>query len=134
VHFPRLSFENIIIPMASPTKFPSSAATERIQSLANHLKDSLNPADDLQKAKMTTDYTFKGWIGVDKHSADGKMVWKEFTPKSWTEKDVDIRVTHCGICASDLHTLRSGWVSHEIFSLAGVTDDISRVPLFIHAV
>jgi hypothetical protein len=32
----------------------ASAATERILSLTNHLKDSLDPADDIQKAKMST--------------------------------------------------------------------------------
>lgn len=38
------------------------------------------------------------------------MVWREFQPKAWEETDVDIKVTHSGICGSDLHTLRSGWV------------------------
>ena len=38
------------------------------------------------------------------------MIWTEFTPKTWEETDVDIKVTHSGICGTDLHTLRSGWV------------------------
>ena len=58
---------------------------------------------------MSTDYKFEGWLGLDKHSAEGKMQWKEFEPKTWTESDVDIKITHCGICGSDIHTLRSGW-------------------------
>ena len=53
-------------------------------------------------------YTFRGWQGLDKSSAQGKMVWRDFQPKKWEETDVDIKVTHCGICGSDLHTLRSG--------------------------
>ncbi|KAK4163055.1 hypothetical protein QBC43DRAFT_214010 [Cladorrhinum sp. PSN259] len=57
-----------------------------------------------------TDYKFEGWLGFDASSADGKMVWGEFEPKPWEETDVDIKITHCGICGSDLHTLRSGWV------------------------
>ncbi|KAK3990796.1 chaperonin 10-like protein [Cladorrhinum sp. PSN332] len=69
-----------------------------------------------------TDYKFEGWLGLDASSADGKMVWGEFEPKPWEETDVDIKITHCGICGSDLHTLRSGWgptlypccVGHEI--------------------
>ncbi|RAH54259.1 hypothetical protein BO85DRAFT_452620 [Aspergillus piperis CBS 112811] len=61
---------------------------------------------------MAQDYKFEGWMGLDKDSADGKMVWQEFEPKPWEETDVDIKITHCGICGSDLHTLRSGWVSH----------------------
>lgn len=58
----------------------------------------------------STDYKFEGWMGLDKEAGEGKMVWKEFEPKEWEETDVDIRVTHCGICGTDLHTLRSGWV------------------------
>jgi alcohol dehydrogenase (NADP+) len=56
------------------------------------------------------DYKFEGWMGLDASSAEGKMVWSEFQPKAWEETDVDIKVTHCGVCGSDLHTLRSGWV------------------------
>lgn len=57
-----------------------------------------------------TDYKFEGWLGLDKNAAEGNMVWKEFTPKAWEETDIDIKITHSGICGSDLHTLRSGWV------------------------
>jgi alcohol dehydrogenase (NADP+) len=56
-------------------------------------------------------YKFEGWRALDASSADGKMVWTEFQPKKWEETDIDIRVTHCGICGTDLHTLRNGWVS-----------------------
>ncbi|KAE8386376.1 chaperonin 10-like protein [Aspergillus alliaceus] len=72
------------------------------------------------------DYKFAGWIGLAPETADGKMVWQEFEPKEWEETDIDIKVTHCGICGSDLHTLRSGWgptkypccVGHEIIGIA----------------
>ncbi|XTI96106.1 chaperonin 10-like protein [Cenococcum geophilum] len=45
-----------------------------------------------------------------------------YTYLHFTATDVDIRVTHCGICGSDIYTLRSGWaptkysvcVGHEI--------------------
>lgn len=56
------------------------------------------------------DYKFEGWLAEDASAANGSMKWKEFEPKEWEETDVDIKVTHCGICGSDLHTLRSGWV------------------------
>lgn len=56
------------------------------------------------------EYKFEGWLGLDADSANGKLVWGEFEPKPWEETDVDIKVSHCGICGSDLHTLRSGWV------------------------
>ncbi|KAF5712264.1 NADP-dependent alcohol dehydrogenase 6 [Fusarium mundagurra] len=75
---------------------------------------------------MTTDYKFEGWMGEDEKSAEGNMVWQEYEPKKWEETDIDIRITHCGICGSDLHVLRSGWrqapypvvVGHEIVGVA----------------
>lgn len=80
----------------------SSSASRRAQSIAGHLQ--------APQPVKTTDYKFEGWLGLDKTAAAGKMVWGEFEPKSWTEDDVDIKVSHCGICGSDIHTLRSGWV------------------------
>jgi D-arabinose 1-dehydrogenase-like Zn-dependent alcohol dehydrogenase len=56
-----------------------------------------------------TDYKFEGWLGKGPESVQGKMEWGAFTPKTWTENDVDIKITHCGVCGSDLHTLKSGW-------------------------
>lgn len=58
---------------------------------------------------MATDTKFEGWLGKDKESVKGKMEWGQFEPKKWTEDDVDIEVSHCGICGSDLHMLSSGW-------------------------
>ncbi|KAL1855548.1 hypothetical protein Plec18167_004109 [Paecilomyces lecythidis] len=74
---------------------------------------------------MSTDYQFQGWLGQDKDSI-GNLKWGTFEPKPWEETDVDIKITHCGICGSDLHTLRSGWgptlypciVGHEIVGTA----------------
>ncbi|THW77327.1 putative zinc-binding alcohol dehydrogenase [Aureobasidium pullulans] len=73
-----------------------------------------------------TDYKFEGWLGHDAESVKGNMKWGEFEPKQWSEDDVDIKVSHCGICGSDLHTLKSGWgetpypccVGHEIVGKA----------------
>jgi D-arabinose 1-dehydrogenase-like Zn-dependent alcohol dehydrogenase len=59
---------------------------------------------------MSTDYKFEGWLGLDQSAAEGNMKWAEFEPKPWEETDVDIKISHCGICGSDIHTLRSGWV------------------------
>ncbi|KAK8062661.1 zinc-binding alcohol dehydrogenase [Apiospora hydei] len=71
---------------------------------------------------MPQNYKFEGWLGHDASSAEGNMVWSEFEPKRWEETDIDIRITHAGMCGSDLHTLSSGWypapypiiVGHEI--------------------
>lgn len=70
-----------------------------------------------------TDYKFTGWLGLDKDSVNGKMVWKEFEPKPWEETDVDIKISHCGICGSDMHTLRSGWVrlSYSTLYISNIT-------------
>lgn len=73
-----------------------------------------------------TGYKFQGWLALDQESVNGKMGWQTFEPKTWEETDVDIKVTHCGICGSDIHTLRSGWgptlypccVGHEIVGTA----------------
>ena len=59
---------------------------------------------------QSTDYKFQGWTGLDAGAAEGNMKWQSYEPKNWEETDVDIKVTHCGICGSDLHTLRSGWM------------------------
>merc|ERR1712000_200599 len=56
-----------------------------------------------------TNYEFKGWVGEDPSAAKGNMQWKTFEPKPWEETDVDIKITHSGICGSDLHTISSGW-------------------------
>ncbi|KAJ3212271.1 hypothetical protein HDU67_003932 [Dinochytrium kinnereticum] len=45
-----------------------------------------------------------------------------YTPRPLGSKDVEIEISHCGICGSDIHTLDSGWgptaypcvVGHEI--------------------
>ncbi|GAB7366231.1 hypothetical protein MBLNU230_g7789t1 [Neophaeotheca triangularis] len=76
----------------------------------------------------TQNYKFAGWMGLDKDSVKGNMVWQDFPQdfKPFEETDVDIQITHCGICGSDTHTLSSGWgptpypccVGHEIVGKA----------------
>ncbi|KAK4502367.1 hypothetical protein PRZ48_005792 [Zasmidium cellare] len=75
---------------------------------------------------MASDSAFEGWCGLAPDSADGKMVWQGYEPKPWEEDDVDIEISHCGVCGSDMHVLRSGWgptdypvvVGHEIVGKA----------------
>lgn len=75
---------------------------------------------------MSANDTFEGWCGLDPSAAEGNMKWQSFTPKPFEATDVDIQISHCGICGSDLHTLRSGWgatpypcvVGHEIVGRA----------------
>ncbi|KAL3480497.1 GroES-like protein [Aspergillus californicus] len=58
---------------------------------------------------MSIDYIFQGWLGHDTDSANGKMVWGEYELKPFEPTDIDLKVTHCGVCGSDMHHLRSGW-------------------------
>jgi alcohol dehydrogenase (NADP+) len=75
---------------------------------------------------MAAEPQFNGWLGHDSTAVDGNMTWGPYTPKPFTESDVDIAISHCGVCGSDIHTLRSGWfptpypcvVGHEIVGRA----------------
>ncbi|ODQ70217.1 hypothetical protein LIPSTDRAFT_6303 [Lipomyces starkeyi NRRL Y-11557] len=75
---------------------------------------------------MASESKFVGWLAYDESSVAGNMKWGVFEPKPFTEDDVDIEITHSGICGSDIHTLRSGWgptmypcvVGHEIVGKA----------------
>ena len=49
-------------------------------------------------------------MGLDKDSATGKMVYQAFAPKTWTANDIDVQITHCGICASDIRTSSKRYV------------------------
>ncbi|KAF8477231.1 zinc-binding dehydrogenase [Kalaharituber pfeilii] len=78
-------------------------------------------------ATAATDYRFVGWMGHDPDCIRNQaLVQEEFKPKPFTEDDVDIKASHCGVCGSDVHTLRSGWgktiypmcVGHEIIGTA----------------
>ncbi|RAL59370.1 hypothetical protein DID88_006860 [Monilinia fructigena] len=58
---------------------------------------------------INSDVTFKGWMAFDKNAINDGLKLTQFQPKEWEETDIDVKVTHCGLCASDVHTLRSGW-------------------------
>ncbi|KAL4796605.1 chaperonin 10-like protein [Aspergillus venezuelensis] len=60
------------------------------------------------------------------------MYWGVFESKTWTEDDVDIEVTHCGICGSDIHMLRSGWCPtdyryHEFVDTVGRRQECPKI-------
>ncbi|KAI8095683.1 chaperonin 10-like protein [Thamnidium elegans] len=72
---------------------------------------------------MSAPTTFNGWVGEAK---DAPLVWKEMPLRAVDDYSVDMDVTHCGICGSDVHTLDSSWgpskypcvVGHEIAGVA----------------
>ncbi|KAL4945931.1 hypothetical protein BDV06DRAFT_174191 [Aspergillus oleicola] len=67
--------------------------------------------------------TFTGWVS---HDPKSPLIHSQFTPKPFTPSDIEITITHCGICGTDIHTIRSGWapadypcvVGHEIIGFA----------------
>jgi alcohol dehydrogenase (NADP+) len=71
---------------------------------------------------MTQDYSFEGWVAKDPSSIEGNMQWEEYQPKPFGTDDIDVKISHCGVCASDMSHLQSGWkpadypivVGHEI--------------------
>ncbi|KAI0745032.1 GroES-like protein [Earliella scabrosa] len=64
---------------------------------------------------------FKGYALTDPSKWNDLKV-TEFKPKTFAPEDVEIAITHCGVCGSDVHTLTQGWgesklplvVGHEI--------------------
>ncbi|KAF2199400.1 cinnamyl alcohol dehydrogenase [Delitschia confertaspora ATCC 74209] len=81
---------------------------------------------------------FKGWLAQGPSSIKGELTWSPFEPIPFTSNSVDIAISHCGICGSDIHTLSSGWgpthypacVGHEIIGqVVRVGDAVTRVKL-----
>ncbi|KAI1318328.1 hypothetical protein EDD11_006841 [Mortierella claussenii] len=60
-------------------------------------------AADIQVSKDTS-VSFKGW------ATTGNPILKEFTyhPRPLGPKDVEIEISHCGICGTDIHTITGG--------------------------
>jgi hypothetical protein len=47
-----------------------------------------------------TEYKFSGWMGLDNESYKGQLVEGEYEVKPFEENDVDIKISHCGICGT----------------------------------
>ncbi|KAI8605037.1 putative quinone oxidoreductase [Dissophora ornata] len=52
-----------------------------------------------------TSVSFNGWAST------GNTILKKFSyhPRPIGPKDVEIEISHCGICGSDIHTITGGW-------------------------
>ncbi|KAL4869689.1 hypothetical protein BDV12DRAFT_185012 [Aspergillus spectabilis] len=74
-------------------------------------------------ANLKMPESFTGWVA---HDPKSPLTYSQYTPKPFEKTDIEIRITHCGICGSDIHTIRSGWapsdypcvVGHEIIGIA----------------
>ncbi|PCH43599.1 GroES-like protein [Wolfiporia cocos MD-104 SS10] len=70
---------------------------------------------------MSPTLEFKGYALTDRKQWSDLTV-TEIKPKTFQPDDVEIAITHCGVCGSDVHTLTQGWgesklplvVGHEI--------------------
>ncbi|KAF8927283.1 chaperonin 10-like protein [Dissophora ornata] len=51
--------------------------------------------------------TFTGWAAVP----DGKGVLQKWSyhPRPLNEEDIEVEITHCGICGTDIHFSTEGW-------------------------
>lgn len=52
-----------------------------------------------------------------------------FQPKTFADDDVEIAITHCGVCGSDVHTLTQGWGASKLPLVVGheIIGKITRV-------
>lgn len=99
------------IPMATTTfEPPVGDSTQDLSSGSSESNTMITPDSEPATGDKYQD-TFHGWMTT---SATSPMTYQPFNPKPWEETDVDIRISHCGVCASDLHTMRSGWVGSLI--------------------
>ncbi|KAI9296783.1 putative mannitol dehydrogenase [Neoconidiobolus thromboides FSU 785] len=70
------------------------------------------------------------------HGKDEKLVKYTYDAAPLQPNDVEIKISHCGICGSDLHTMDSGWgptnypviVGHEIVGeITAVGDKVQKL-------
>ncbi|KAK6717100.1 hypothetical protein SNK05_000300 [Fusarium graminearum] len=59
---------------------------------------------------MSTQQKFEGWV-AEKSTKEQDLVWKEYEMKPFEDTDIEIRITHCGVCGTDDHISKNGWVS-----------------------
>jgi hypothetical protein len=73
-----------------------SGVSDRLKNITNSISSPLNEKtfqnSSESKDGIMTDYKFFGWVGKDKNSI-GNLVWEEYEPKTWTEDDVDIKIS-----------------------------------------
>ncbi|KAI8083926.1 chaperonin 10-like protein [Thamnidium elegans] len=64
----------------------------------------------------TENNTFTAWAGIKKGNPFEKVV---LNLKQWDEDSLEMNITRCGICGSDIHTLEEEWGTpgHEIVGI-----------------
>ncbi|KAI0652465.1 GroES-like protein [Trametes meyenii] len=73
-----------------------------------------------------TDLEFKGYAMTDPSAwSDLKVV--SFQPKTFGPEDIELAITHCGVCGSDVHTLNESWGSARNGPLVAGHEIIGKV-------
>ncbi|KAI9244614.1 chaperonin 10-like protein [Sporodiniella umbellata] len=80
-----------------------------------------------------TNNTFSGWAAIAK---DKPLELTQLPLKTFDDDTVEMRVTHCGLCASDIETIENGWgntvypsvTGHEIVGVCtAVGDNVKNI-------
>ncbi|KAI0949633.1 hypothetical protein AcW1_009182 [Taiwanofungus camphoratus] len=67
---------------------------------------------------MSPQVEFKGYALTDP-SKWNELKVTSFEPKNFKPEDVEIAITHCGVCGSDVHSLMQGWGETKLPLIAG---------------
>jgi hypothetical protein len=67
-----------------------SGVADRLKNISNSIKSKKTSIS--VTSESMTEYKFFGWVGKDKNCI-GNLVWEEYKPKTWTEDDVDIKIS-----------------------------------------
>jgi D-arabinose 1-dehydrogenase-like Zn-dependent alcohol dehydrogenase len=67
--------------------------------------------------------TFHGWAATGKGLP---LQWTELALKEFDEDTIEMDISHCGICGSDIHTMDSGWYLYFFFNYGSFKNDINN--------
>lgn len=109
---PKSLFTGIVVgavAVAALTFFPNKAATS-----APAPKPT--PAKKFHEipSKPLTSEAVSAWAALK--PKEKIQPWK-YEPRPLGENDVEIQITHCGICHSDIHQIDNGWANASIFPM-----------------
>ncbi|ODV63156.1 NAD(P)-dependent alcohol dehydrogenase [Ascoidea rubescens DSM 1968] len=77
---------------------------------------------------MCTEQAFQGFGLTQKEPENWSTLSKiEFLPKTFDVNDIDIKIEACGLCASDIHTLKADWSKNYFYPLVVGHEVIGKV-------
>ncbi|OSX64908.1 hypothetical protein POSPLADRAFT_1135146 [Postia placenta MAD-698-R-SB12] len=71
---------------------------------------------------------FKGFALTDP-AAWNELSLYSYQPKTFLDEDVELAITHCGVCGSDVHSLTQGWGNTRLPLVVGheIVGNVTRV-------